>query len=123
MPLTKFVATITSLAKEGFSDAKLVVRKSNLSYPGLITNILISDKSFNCELITVVDKKTSSNFPVYFKMDYARKPIGKGIDVPFSKPVTTRRPVIYNSTRKFTLEVKIDLYGGLVEIMEMEFTI
>ena len=102
---------------------KIVVRKSNLSYPGLITNILISDKSFNCELISVVDKKTTSNFPVYFKMDYARKPLGKGIDVPFSKPATAKRPVVYNSTRKFTLEVKIDLYGGLVEIMEMEFTI
>lgn len=91
--------------------------------PG-ISNIKITNKSFNSEIISIVDKKTTALYPEYFRMDYSRtKKSGKGIDVPLKRPSTKSRPYDYDSTKRFTLQIKTVLYGGRTDLKEIEFII
>ena len=95
-----------------------------LNYPGQVSNIMIIDKSFNSEILSVVDQKTTALYPEYFKMDYARSyKIGKGIDLPLTRAATKARPLVYNSTNRFTLQMKTTLYGGRTDVKEIEFII
>ena len=98
--------------------------KRTINAIGSADNIKIIDKSFNNEHLKIVDRKTTSNYPVEFKIDYARKKtIGKLQDIPFTKPSTASRPNTYNSTNSFCLEIKTTLYGGASEVSYITFNI
>lgn len=88
-----------------------------------IDNIKIINKSFNAQHISIVDKKTTANYPERFNMDYSRKNIGSGIDVPVTRLATTSRPQHYSSTKKFILEIKRTRYGGANDTIEIQFFI
>ncbi len=107
----------------GVSTTKKITSNTTvINDPGNISNIKIVNKSFNCELISIVDQKTTHNYPQKFNMDYARKNKGKGIDVPFTKPATKSKPA-YDTTKNFNLEVKITRYGGGTDTMVIKFHI
>lgn len=96
--------------------------RSIINHPGM-TNMKIIDKSFNNEHINVIDEKSRAVHPEKFNMDYARKRIGKGVDVPVTRHVNKKRLVTYHSTKKFNLEITTTLYGGQMDNCIVEFSI
>lgn len=99
-----------------------------INRPG-IENIRISNKSFNAEIISVVDKRTTANFPerydsIDFKHENASKKRNKkGVEVPQFRPKNKKRPRDYNSGKDFTLEIKRTKYGGNKDSFEVRFII
>ena len=93
-----------------------------------INNIRIIDKSENAEIISIVDKRTTANFPEWYRIDYSRddnakKQKKKGIDLPEYRPKTEKRPRDYDSGKDFTLEIQRVRYGGNYDSYEVRFII
>jgi hypothetical protein len=98
-----------------------------INRPG-IKNFRIIDKSENAEIISLVDKRTTANFPEWYKMDYSRdddakKQQKKGIDLPQFRPSNKKRPRDYDSTEEFTLEIQRVKYGGNYDSFDVNFII
>jgi len=93
-----------------------------ISHPGM-TNMKIIDKSFNNEHITIIDERSRAVHPEKFSMDYARKNIGDGIEVPVTRNTNKKRLITYHSTRRFNLEISTSLYGGQLDNCIIELNI
>ena len=93
-----------------------------MTYPGM-TNMKIIDKSFNNEYITIIDEKSRAVHPEKFNMDYARKNIGEGIEVPVTRNTNRKRLLTYHSRKRFNLEISTSLYGGQLDNCIIEFSI
>jgi len=100
-----------------------VTSNMTINRVGQIDNIKIINKSFNAQHISIVDKKTTLNYPEKFNIDYSRRNKGSGVDVPVVRPSSASRPHVYNSTNKFTLEIKRTKYGGNNDTIEVQFFI
>ena len=93
-----------------------------ITEPGM-TNMKIIDKSFNNEHISIIDEKSRAVHPEIFFMDYARRNVGAGVDVPVIRNTNKKRLMTYHSTKKFNLEISSTLYGGQLDNCIVEFNI
>jgi DGQHR domain-containing protein len=104
-----------------------ITSNRTINRPG-INNIRIIEKSNNAEIISVVDKRTTANFPEWFKMDYSRDDLARkntkpGINLPEFRRATQNRPRDYDSGKDFTLEIRRVRYGGNYDSFEVRFII
>lgn len=93
-----------------------------ISHLGM-SNMKIINKSFNNEHITIIDEKSRAVHPEKFNIDYARKNIGEGEEVPVTRHTNKKRLITYHSTKKFNLEISTTLYGGQLDNCIIELNI
>jgi hypothetical protein len=88
--------------------------------------IRIVKKSFSAEILSILDKRTTANFPERYNkmdMDRDRPRSGKGVEVPQLRLANKKRPRDYDSGKVFTLEIRRTLYGGKRESLDVLFRI